>query len=175
MAFAPQCEPDPLKRRNGLTFLSTCPQSQSLLTISCVSSRDTLCGRAQLCLTLCDPVDCSPPGFSVHGILQVGILEWVAISFSRGSSCPRDQTHISCICCISRLILYYRAEKPRDSLEEEVVSHSSILAWKIPMNGGAWWATVHVVTKSQTRLRDSLHIFKYTTLQEANLEHFIFH
>ena len=38
----------------------------------------------QLCLTLCDPVDCSPPGSSVHGILQARILEWVAISFSRG-------------------------------------------------------------------------------------------
>ena len=38
---------------------------------------------AQLCPTLCDPVDCSPPGSSVHGILQARILEWVAISFSR--------------------------------------------------------------------------------------------
>ena len=41
---------------------------------------------AQLCLTLCDPVDCSPPGSSVHRILQARILEWVAIPFSRGSS-----------------------------------------------------------------------------------------
>ena len=41
---------------------------------------------AQSCPTLCDPVDCSPPGSSVHGILQARILEWVAISFSRGSS-----------------------------------------------------------------------------------------
>ena len=40
---------------------------------------------AQSCLTLCDPVNCSPPGSSVHGILQARILEWVAISFSRGS------------------------------------------------------------------------------------------
>ena len=46
---------------------------------------------AQSCLALCDSVDCSPPGFSVHGILQVRILEWEAISFSRGSSQPRDQ------------------------------------------------------------------------------------
>ena len=46
---------------------------------------------AQLCLTLCDPVDCSPPGSSVHGILQARILEWVAISFSRRSLWPRDQ------------------------------------------------------------------------------------
>ena len=54
------------------------------------------CGmRAQLCLTLCDPVECSPPGSSVHGILQARVLEWVAISFSRGSSPPRDRTSIS--------------------------------------------------------------------------------
>ena len=45
---------------------------------------------------LCDPRDCSPPGSSVHGILQARILEWVAISFSRGSSPPRDQTWVSC-------------------------------------------------------------------------------
>ena len=45
--------------------------------------------------TLCDPVDRSPPGSSVHGILQARILEWVAISFSRGSSQPRDGTQIS--------------------------------------------------------------------------------
>ena len=50
---------------------------------------------AQSCPTLCDPGDCSPPGSSVHGILQARILEWVAISFSRGSSGPRDRTPVS--------------------------------------------------------------------------------
>ena len=50
---------------------------------------------AQSCPTLCNPVDCSLPGSSVHGILQARILEWVAISFSRGSSRPRDQTQVS--------------------------------------------------------------------------------
>ena len=49
----------------------------------------------QLCLTLCDPMDCSPPGSSVRGILQARILEWVAMSFSRESSQPRDQTRVS--------------------------------------------------------------------------------
>ena len=49
----------------------------------------------QSCLTLCNPMDCSPPGSSFHGILQAGILEWVAISFSRESSQPRDQTQAS--------------------------------------------------------------------------------
>ena len=55
------------------------------------------CEVAQSCPTLCDPMDCSPPGSSIHGILQARILEWVAISFSRGSSQPRDQTQVSCI------------------------------------------------------------------------------
>ena len=46
---------------------------------------------------LCDPVDCSLPGSPVHGIFQARVLEWVAISFSRASSQPRDQTQVSCI------------------------------------------------------------------------------
>ena len=49
----------------------------------------------QLCPTLCDPMDCSLPGSSVHGILQARILEWLAIPFSRGSSWPRDRTQVS--------------------------------------------------------------------------------
>ena len=52
---------------------------------------------AQLCLTLCDSMDCSLPSFSIHGIFQVTVLEKVAISFSRGSSWPRDQARVSCI------------------------------------------------------------------------------
>ena len=52
---------------------------------------------AQPCLTLCEPMDCSLPGSSVHGILQERILEWVAMSSSRGSSQPRDQTQVSLI------------------------------------------------------------------------------
>ena len=52
---------------------------------------------AQLCLTLCDPMDCSPPDSSDHGIFQARILEWVAISFSRGFFRPSDRTWVSCI------------------------------------------------------------------------------
>ena len=52
---------------------------------------------AHSCLTLCDPMDCSLPGSSVCGILQARVLEWVAISFSRGSSQSRNWTQISCI------------------------------------------------------------------------------
>jgi len=58
----------------------------------------------QLCPTLCDLVDCSPPGSSVQGILQARILEWVAISYSRGSSRPREQTRFS---CAGRWILHH--------------------------------------------------------------------
>ena len=56
---------------------------------------------------LCNPVDCNLTGSSVHGILKARIPEWVAISVSRGSSWPRDRTHISCISCIGRWILYH--------------------------------------------------------------------
>ena len=52
---------------------------------------------AQLCLTLHNPIDCSPPGSSVHGILQARILEWVTIPFFRGSSQLRDWTQVSWI------------------------------------------------------------------------------
>ena len=52
---------------------------------------------AQSCPSLCDPMYCSPPGSSIHGIFQTRVLEWVAISFSRLSSWPRDQTWVSCI------------------------------------------------------------------------------
>ena len=50
---------------------------------------------AQSCLILCDRMDCSLPGSSVHGIFQAIVLEWIAISFSRGSSRPRDQARVS--------------------------------------------------------------------------------
>ena len=50
---------------------------------------------AQSCLILCDPINCSPPGSFVHGILQARILEWATIPFSRESSRPRDQTQVS--------------------------------------------------------------------------------
>ena len=65
-----------------------------------------VCSALHSCLTLCDPMDCSPPGSSVHGSPQAGILEWVAISSSRGSSWCRGQTQVSCISCIGRQILY---------------------------------------------------------------------
>ena len=56
-----------------------------------------VCSVAQLCLTLWDHMDYSPPGSSVHGISQARMLEWVAVSYSREFSWPRDWTHISCV------------------------------------------------------------------------------
>ena len=63
--------------------------SRSLLIIYCIYSIETSW------LTLCDPIDCSPPGSSIHGIFQARILEWVAISYSRGSSWAREWTWVS--------------------------------------------------------------------------------
>ena len=96
-----------------------------------------LCVRAELlqpCPTLCNPVDCSPPGFSVHGILQARILEWVAMPSSRGSSWPRDWTHFSCVACIAGKFI--TAEPPRkpfslitDSILPTNESESQTLFW----------------------------------------------
>ena len=68
----------------------------------------------QLCPTLCDPMDCSLPGSSIHGIVQARILEWVAIFFSRGSSQTRDQTEVSFIAG-SRFTLWATREAPKYS------------------------------------------------------------
>ena len=74
------------------------------------------------------PMDYSPPGSSVHGILQARILKWVVISSSRGSSRPRDRTHVSCVSCIGRWILYHWATwEALVSQSRSVVSESSWL------------------------------------------------
>ena len=59
----------------------------------------------KLCPTICDTLNCSPPGSSVSGILQARILEWVAVPSSEGSSQPRNQNHVSCVSCIGRRVL----------------------------------------------------------------------
>ena len=73
------------------------------VTLQLKSSLFLLLSHAWLLVT---PWDCSLSGSFVHGISSAGILEWVAISFSRGSSWPRDWTHISCVFCFGRQILY---------------------------------------------------------------------
>ena len=90
--------PERLLRENTLD--SKTPDILNLKRIS-------VCAKSlQLCTALCDPMDCSPSGSSVHGILQARILEWVATPFSKGSSWPRDRTHTSYVSYIGRQILY---------------------------------------------------------------------
>ena len=76
---------------------------------SCAQSHIYVCAHMLSCVWLCDSMDCSPSGSSVRGIFQARILKRVAISSSRGSSWPRDQTCDTFISCISKQILYHRA------------------------------------------------------------------
>ena len=78
----------------------------NLVTPTSITSGPWLKVGMGVCETLCDPMNCTSPGSSVHEISQARILEWVAISFSRGSSRPKDWTHVS---CIGRQILYHWA------------------------------------------------------------------
>ena len=92
---------------NGSQFVGRSDKGLLILTL-CLACRQVLkgcyyrddccccyCLVTQVCLTLCDRIDCSLPGSSVHGILQARTLEWVAMPSSRGSSQPRDRTCIS--------------------------------------------------------------------------------
>ena len=149
---------------------------------------------AQSCPTLCDLMDCSLPGSSVHGIFQARVLEWIAVPFSKESSRPRDRTWVShivdrcctvcdlsqrsrncayiCICVCRASLAAQRIKRLpavqetqvwslgwQDSLEKEMATHSSILAWRIPWTEEPEWATVHGVVKRRTWLSDftSLH------------------
>ena len=82
---------------------------QTPSTWLCLSSIWSFMLVAQLCPTLCDPMDCSPPGSSIPRILQERILEWVAISCSGGSSWSRDQTQASSVSCVGRCGLHHWA------------------------------------------------------------------
>ena len=85
-------------------FLKSKQYMQMLLN-PVVPKDQWLCSVAQLCLALCNPMDCSPRGSSVHRIIKARTLEWVAISYFRVSSRPRDLICVSCISCIGRQIL----------------------------------------------------------------------
>ena len=119
-----------------------------------------MCAIAHSCLTFCDPMGCSSPGLFVHGISQARVLRQIAISYSRGSSQPRDRTYTSCASCIGKQIVYHYTMvvmgvhwvhplngKPHSitywdlkvfsvnygsPLEKAMASYSSTLAWKIP-------------------------------------------
>ena len=91
------------------TFKKNLQMWNTAVTVFGKSATDTSCRRCsvtKLCLTFCDLMNCIPPGSSIHGISQVRISGWVAISFSRGSSWSRDRT---CLSCTGRWILYHWA------------------------------------------------------------------
>ena len=88
---------------------------------------------AKLCLTLCDPMDCSPPDSSVHGILQARILEWVAISFSKGSSWPRQGSNpVSYASCIGRQVTIYNESPYILGWPKSLFSIFLTILWKNP-------------------------------------------
>ena len=90
-----------------IAFSGTALQMHFKMLLSIRKCPQRMCAKLlQLCLTLCDPMDRSPPGSSVHRILQARILEWTSMPSSRGSSRPRDQTHIFYASCIGRQVLY---------------------------------------------------------------------
>ena len=101
--------------------------------------------HAQACPTFQDPNDCSPPGSSVHGILQARILECFAISFSRGSSQPRDRTHISYIGRQILPCLSHQGGLHRGHMKENVAQTSTLLSMgrvmKDPSGLCPWWLT----------------------------------
>ena len=90
--------------------------------------RDWVSEVAQSCLTLCDPMDCSLPHSSIHGIFQARVLEWIAISFSRGPSRPRDQIEVSCVA--GRRFNLWATREAR-ILEWVAISFSNAWKWKV--------------------------------------------
>ena len=133
---------------------------------------------AQLCPTLCNPMDCSLPSSSVHGIFQAIVLEWIAISFSRGSSRPRDRTwtlyclshqgspnvyHYFCLISICIIYVYIDGEADGTPLQYSCLGN--------PMGRGAWWAAVHGVAKSQTRLSDFTFTFHFHAWEKEMATH----
>ena len=124
----PNCRTDPkgYKLEWDPYRLATVSFSLPCLLGVCIIS--CVCMHAQSCPTLCNPMDCSPPGSSVHGISQARILEWVAISSSRGSSWPRDRTHVSCVSCIGRWILYFLSYQGSPVISHWVTNAQNVLA-----------------------------------------------
>ena len=113
-----------------------------------------LCLVAQLSLTLCNPMGCSPPGSSVHRILQARILEWVVMPSSRLFSPPRDQTHI--ISMGSRRVRHNWGTSLSLSLSCIGEGNGNPLQCSClenPRDGRALWAAIYGVTQSRTQLK----------------------
>ena len=112
--------------------------------------RQSACMCAQSCPTLCNPMDCSPPGSSVHGIFQARVLEWVAISFSRGSFWPRDRWNL----CLLHLSHWqagssplWRLGSPKDNRKDQ--RNQDLVLWKDKQN----WQTLRRQEKKDKELK----------------------
>ena len=112
----PKCNVYPFSNNSIFSSCIYCSVSFNLIIVSQFNTYWSItlilcvcvCAKSlHSCLTLCDPMHHSPPNSSVHGILQARILEWVALPSSRGSSQPRDRTHVSYISCVGRRVLYH--------------------------------------------------------------------
>ena len=108
----------------------------------------------QPCPTLCDPVDCSSPSPSVHGILQTRILVWVAISFSRDSSPPRDQTWVSCI--TGGFFTNWAIRKPKHDLLMIPSGEAHLSQPEPGTQGGIWHLLLHKLRDFSSILRTKL-------------------
>ena len=169
-------------RLHHFSLLGLASPSESKLSLETVALLclipEVLLGPVCLLVALCDPLDYSLPGPSIHGILQVRLLEWVAISFSRRSSQPRDWTWVSCIAgrffTIWALVQWIKGFPGGSEVKTSACNAGDLglipglgrspgerngnplqySCLENPMDGGAWWATVHRVAKSRTRLSD---------------------
>ena len=138
----------PRFKRNTLSYwkyytLHILPQNTNLESIDWVFngiSFEVKCSEVtQSCPTLCNPMDCNVQDSSVHGIFQARVLEWVAISFSRGSSRPRDRTWVSRIA--GRCFTIWATRPPGNGLGPFIklllkcfITESSLLIWKQSLN-----------------------------------------
>ena len=160
--------------REPMSALSLSPSILSFHTRAWASERLSLrhlpfiesifwfvCLVTKSCPTLCDPMDCNPPGSSVHGISQARILEWVAISLSRGSSWPRDRTHIS---SIGRWILYHWAT--REGLKSSIQQY--LFRWtRAGSESQQEMFSVHVVQMKTLQWKDSLQRYELQKQQAS--------
>ena len=127
LSYSPPHPPIPDRMYNGVVYFVSyfptttmlAPLGQGIWTVDICNSPPRTVGILQCeavagggrgsVVSLCDPMDCSPPGSSIHGISQARILDRVAMFSSKKSSRPRDGTHVSCVCHIGRQVLHHWA------------------------------------------------------------------